>query len=733
MAEHLFKVQQASNFDTATFNDSFLIFKKKVQLEQARKTIISSVDDLLNNSFVNLVKNTLYNVRDAFSTILLSDKKGRIRNLMESVLLPYVNMSDRDFLKISRAAVNTMFDWAMLNDTKYNTVIVKTLLGNSTEKSAARQILEFRDRMVSSNNPIKDNLVLKSLRLELDNLQKVGKPDNLYIAGLGSKTYDQNLIIDSFRQLREALGTENKDIYNKLVRVAVIQSGLTSSPISFTSLLPYEDFNDIYNNSLSSLEKMPTLGEFKKLNILERTNWSNSDIVPFKTATLVKNVNGGMTNINEDFINDNLEKAFKKGDIPKVINISVQSLEGRSDVITYSWQTSTMQDPNDPEKTIVVNKKTKADARRRGDYSYIKKGLFQKVYTEDKDGNIIPLLQITEYKDKIYTNYVYKMINAWGDSFRANESYPVIRHSKLDNGYEKVIKTTDEEGEQVTPAEVPDNDIVTIFDKPLPIKQKRENKSIILRGGMAVGPSELTEGLLDYLGYSADEIKELLNQYKPVQLTMQPTQPSTSIDFQEEPTSGYRERTIKNASADATIAIAYDFNSAGEKLTKSSVLQQNKLYLPVSTDVFSSGNDLTMMAGKIVSEITKLKKNSITLNIAGNGIYTLKNTFPGGQISVDKFTLELLTDVINRLKENNITVSTLRTGGQTGFDEAGAKAGIKLGIPTTILAPKGWTFRNISGQDISNEQQFKSRFTQPSTNVNQPEGLPPINLTSKQC
>ena len=34
-----------------------------------------------------------------------------------------------------------------------------------------------------------------------------------------------------------------------------------------------------------------------------------------------------------------------------------------------------------------------------------------------------------------------------------------------------------------------------------------------------------------------------------------------------------------------------------------------------------------------------------------------------------------------------------------------------------ILAPKGWTFRDINGTDISNEQQFKARFTQPSTSV----------------
>ena len=36
-----------------------------------------------------------------------------------------------------------------------------------------------------------------------------------------------------------------------------------------------------------------------------------------------------------------------------------------------------------------------------------------------------------------------------------------------------------------------------------------------------------------------------------------------SIEFQEEQSTGYRERTIKNAKADATIALAVDFTSAG--------------------------------------------------------------------------------------------------------------------------------------------------------------------------
>jgi len=46
---------------------------------------------------------------------------------------------------------------------------------------------------------------------------------------------------------------------------------------------------------------------------------------------------------------------------------------------------------------------------------------------------------------------------------------------------------------------------------------------------------------------------------------------STGIEFEEEQSEGYRERTIKNASADATIAFAIDFTTAGEKLTKGAV------------------------------------------------------------------------------------------------------------------------------------------------------------------
>lgn len=177
---------------------------------------------------------------------------------------------------------------------------------------------------------------------------------------------------------------------------------------------------------------------------------------------------------------------------------------------------------------------------------------------------------------------------------------------------------------------------------------------------------------------------------------------SMQINFQEEQTSGYRNRTIKNASADATIAIAVDFNSAGEKLTKSSVEKQGKKYIGVNA------NSLEVTPERVNALVEALNKVSAkTLNIAGNGIYTMKGKYT--QQQVDDFTFNLLNAALNSPNLKNKIVS-IRTGGQTGFDESGAKAGIRLGIPTMILAPKGWTFRNIKGQDISSEKLFKERF-----------------------
>jgi hypothetical protein len=208
-------------------------------------------------------------------------------------------------------------------------------------------------------------------------------------------------------------------------------------------------------------------------------------------------------------------------------------------------------------------------------------------------------------------------------------------------------------------------------------------------------------------------------QAKSEELTIEDGQ----IYFKEDKNTGYAARTRINASADATIALAYDFNSAGEKLTRNSVESQNKQYIGIPIpEKEKATKDLKPDQRAVDFVVDKLNEvNAKTLNIAGNGIYTMREA-NYSQNDVDEMTYQLLKAVLESPNLKN-KIESIRTGGQTGFDEAGAKAGIKLGIPTTILAPKGWKFRDISGKDISDEKAFKARFTQNTIGEVKPENI----------
>ena len=517
MAEQLFQVTQGSNFDTATINDPYLVFKKQMQLRKAQNTIISSVDSdgnvipgvdaILDKSFIGPLKDIIYDVRDAFSTILISDRtsddstKISVRDVMEAVLSPYTNLNDRDFVKVSQKAVADLFDWAVQTNTKLNTYLTSSLLGTDTEESAAKKIIEFKNKVLAdSNHPLNNNLIINSLKLESGS--KKGKPDNIYIAGRDNKVYDQNQIIYAFRELRENLKIENSDLYDKLLRVAILQSGITNSPISFTSLIPYEDFKKYYNETLSELENIPNLEDFYNLNVFERNNWNNTDVVPFKRYTLFKSKTGKWINPNIMFVADKLKGAMNRFEIPKVINIRQFSTEGASDFIVYAWENR-------------ISKADKAKARKKGDRSYINKGLFQKVYYTNENGERVPLIQESEYEGKIYTNFVYKHINAWGDSFRANEFYDFKRASVIDNDFIKVEEKFNELSKKISSAEVNDDLIANIYyGGKVETVATQPSTGVRLKDGNTYTADQLNAKMLLVMGYTNQEAGKIIKDNK---------------------------------------------------------------------------------------------------------------------------------------------------------------------------------------------------------------------------
>ena len=169
------------------------------------------------------------------------------------------------------------------------------------------------------------------------------------------------------------------------------------------------------------------------------------------------------------------------------------------------------------------------------------------------------------------------------------------------------------------------------------------------------------------------------------------------IEFIEDTSSGYGHRTYENARlADLTIAFAVIPDSSGEKTTMQAAAIANKPMIMV---------DLS------TNTVTKYRFDNLDLsnirsiNVAGNGM---------SRFAKQGYTQERVDDIVYMwlkrfIEDNNLNITEIRSGGQTGADESGLKAAVKLGIKAVCLCPKGWRFRT-STEDISDEVQFKKRF-----------------------
>ena len=454
MSEQLFHVTQGSNFDTTGFNDPYLVTRKLAQLAKAQQTLFASfdedrkvipaVDAILKNSFLGTLVTSIKEYRDALATILTSDQK-RVRKVLEKVLAPYTDLSDRDFIKISQKAVADLFDFLVQTEggpAALNKSINKLLI---KDQGILPKVTKFVEEMrnVEEGHPLYGNEVIRLIEILPSSLAGEDRVNNISVKGTDNKVFDQNNIIYGFRAIKKYLKEyddgDYKNLYKNLVKVAILQSGLSNSKISYSSVLPYEDFQDIYNNVIGRLGTISNLDSFYDLGVLQRNNWSNDDIVPSKKAAYLANVYNkfgslGVYNPSMYFLADNIKIAVDKGVIPPVITQVPNDREAKYDYITYTWE---IDIPGVPPG---LQGEAKAKMRKDGNYSFVKKGLFKKVY--DDYGN--PYIHTyTNKAGEVREYFVFKAINAWGDSFRANEFYAEERQSVIDNGFVKVNNVED--------------------------------------------------------------------------------------------------------------------------------------------------------------------------------------------------------------------------------------------------------------------------------------------------
>lgn len=181
------------------------------------------------------------------------------------------------------------------------------------------------------------------------------------------------------------------------------------------------------------------------------------------------------------------------------------------------------------------------------------------------------------------------------------------------------------------------------------------------------------------------------------------------VRFSESDSSYYRDRTVYNVvHSDATVAFAFNLDSPGEKLTRNAAYSNRRPYcavqLPFDRNELLGWDFALSSAEKIARSFgASGVSGPISLNVAGNGITSVK---PGiTQEDLDIYMARTLLCL-----ERMVNLASVRSGGQTGLDEAGVKAASALGIPSEIYAPKGWRMRTIGADGRAAEVYDRSKF-----------------------
>ena len=199
-----------------------------------------------------------------------------------------------------------------------------------------------------------------------------------------------------------------------------------------------------------------------------------------------------------------IKAAIASEKIPQLVSLPASFVTTQNDYVLYSW--------NNPS----FSKKQRKEMASRGDFSFLNRGLFTKVYHRSPDGTKgDPYL--TDVNARLY--YYFKHINGLGDGYRAQEYYDTPRPSVFDNGLLPAREVQDEKIFEVIDSKLSNQNKVQ-YNPKQPISaanflvKKMGNVGFVLGRDpqMVYKSEEINAQMLTELGYTQENIGKILKE-----------------------------------------------------------------------------------------------------------------------------------------------------------------------------------------------------------------------------
>ena len=421
MAGYLFKLSQATNYDTTKIKSGDAFSKKQIRTTVADESnIFSSASSLLESSHIGEQAYLLDRSMEAMGEILKLEKPEFVITT-NAALKVYSNneyLAADKFDTIAAKVKAGFLDYIIQTKTGLNAELKSLLI--DPETSIAGQLAEAKQA-----HPEMD--ILNALTITSAGREGGAKTVKLKVNL--KDAYDENLYTGMMRELRDNPAT--RDFYYDLVTMSILQ-GTYQTANTIKNIIPIEDYSAMLDNVMSTLRADKTLDAFAN-GIFERNNWQDESIVKTVKDLTIEPINEyvdveGNAVIDFDVAEFPTLEGLANSTERKVLALGIYDhyMDIGNDVIKVPRVISVGKVRYDLLTGKSVSKKDYAERKAKGDKSLNDVIGYQKV----KYGNNQPLI-------KTYAtgpHHIYKMINLLGDGQFATEYYNATGESVFNNG-----------------------------------------------------------------------------------------------------------------------------------------------------------------------------------------------------------------------------------------------------------------------------------------------------------
>ena len=439
MAGDMRSYMQALTWDTANFSD-FSLIRSKELLQQGveQSNVFGSPVKIMQYSSIGNLKSKIGKSTDALSEYLpLQEYKAQkeILRVLDPLIDPTNNFnSTKDIIKLGNKVTASFLDYLVQSKTILNNAALSEKLQSvliNADTDAAHRLKTIKD---NTSNPLNKNYAIQQLKYDMGN--QVGEANNVTLKLNGKDVFAMNQFINSMRELKDA----DKRLYNFITMAAILQSGTYKSSISFTDLLPLEDFAAIVNPIVRNLDSIGEFSIFGDKNLFLRNNWGKRDGFIDNINELRLKADGkgvyNQVSIHPFYYKNAISYLENKGITEDSMPIFVSQFNAGSDYITVNRINNSFT-PDEISKF-----------KAKGDYFTYKEIVgYEKI--KDSEGNPIKIVEAEKDKKtgkltgKVFVKYVFKPINLYGDGQYAQEYYDDTRKSVFENGTRKVDEVQD--------------------------------------------------------------------------------------------------------------------------------------------------------------------------------------------------------------------------------------------------------------------------------------------------